>query len=50
MGERCSEVDSTTKMVIETKSMEFVKKNKSSLKNFYVPPNVMAPQAEVASR
>ena len=41
-GDRCADVDPLTKMIIETQSLEFLKKNKSTLLTFFVPPNPTA--------
>jgi hypothetical protein len=39
-GDRCSEVDKVTQILLETKSMEFLKANKSTLLNFYLPQSM----------
>lgn len=36
-GDRCTEVDKLTKIIIESKSVDFLKKNKATLLNFYLP-------------
>ena len=41
-GDRCADVDPLTKMIIETQSLEFLKKNKSTLLTFFLPPNPTA--------
>jgi Zn/Cd-binding protein ZinT len=40
-GELCADVDKITKTIIETKSLEFLRKNKSTLMNYYIPPNII---------
>lgn len=47
LGDRCSDVDQSTRMVVEAKSLEFLKKNRTTLINFYVPPNLVSPQSDM---
>lgn len=40
-GELCADVDKITRIIIETKSLEFLKKNKSTLMNYYSLPSTL---------
>ena len=37
IGDRCANVDAGTKLIIEGRSMDFLKKNKQTLMKYYVP-------------
>ena len=36
-GDRCCDVDLATKSIVEAKALEFLRKNKSTLPNLYIP-------------
>lgn len=46
-GDRCCAVDDVTKMIIETKALDFLRRNKATLSNLYIPQSESSDQNEL---
>ena len=43
-------MDKATKMIVETKALEFLQKNKSTLPNLYIPVNSSTNENEIMTQ